>query len=83
MIPPVFVAAKNVKEVVEKFSIIKTLQAIQDADVVVMVLDAREGIVDQDLHLIGFVIDAGKALVLAINKWDGMDPTRRIWSRWI
>lgn len=68
---------KNVKEVVEKFSIIKTLQAIQDANVVVMVLDAREGIVDQDLHLIGFVIDAGKALVLAINKWDGMDPYQK------
>ncbi len=68
---------KNVREAVEKFSIIKTLQAIEDANVVVMVFDAREGIVEQDLHLIGFIIDAGKALVLAINKWDGMDPYQK------
>ena len=70
---------KNVKESVEKFSIIKTLQAIEDANVVVIVVDAREGIVDQDLHLIGFAMDAGRALVIAVNKWDGMseeDKTR-------
>jgi GTP-binding protein len=65
---------KNVSEVVEKFSIIKTLQAIDDAHVVILVIDAREGLVDQDLHLIGFVLDAGRSLVIAINKWDGMDP---------
>jgi GTP-binding protein len=63
---------KNVKEGVEKFSIIKTLQAIEDANVVVIVIDAREGVVEQDLHLIGFAMDAGRALVLAVNKWDGM-----------
>jgi GTP-binding protein len=63
---------KSVKEAVEKFSIIKTLQAIQDSNVVVIVIDAREGVVDQDLHLIGFAMDAGRALVLAVNKWDGM-----------
>ncbi|AZZ93311.1 MULTISPECIES: ribosome biogenesis GTPase Der [unclassified Hahella] len=63
---------KNVSEAVEKFSIVKTLQAIKDAHVVMLVLDAREGIVDQDLHLLGFAIEAGRALVLAINKWDGM-----------
>lgn len=63
---------KNVKEGVEKFSIIKTLQAIDDANVVVIVIDAREGVVDQDLHLIGFAMDAGRALILAVNKWDGM-----------
>ncbi|OZB20574.1 MAG: ribosome biogenesis GTPase Der [Marinobacter sp. 34-60-7] len=68
---------KNVKEVVEKFSIIKTLQAIDDAHVVILVIDAREGLVDQDLHLIGFVLDAGRSLVIAINKWDGMDPEDR------
>ncbi|PIE44322.1 MAG: ribosome biogenesis GTPase Der [Gammaproteobacteria bacterium] len=68
---------KNVKEAVEKFSIIKTLKAIDDANVVIMVFDARDGIVEQDLHLIGFVIDAGKALVLAVNKWDGMDTEQR------
>lgn len=60
---------KNVSEVVEKFSIIKTLQAIDDAHVVILVIDAREGLVDQDLHLIGFVLDAGRSLVIAINKW--------------
>jgi len=64
---------KNVKETVEKFSIIKTLKAIEDANVVILVIDAREGLVDQDLHLIGFVLDAGRALVVAVNKWDGMD----------
>lgn len=68
---------KNVREVVEKFSIIKTLQAIDDAHVVILVIDARDGLVDQDLHLIGFVLDAGRSLVIAINKWDGMDPEDR------
>ena len=68
---------KNVRETVEKFSIIKTLQAIDDAHVVILVIDAREGLVDQDLHLIGFVLDAGRSLVIAVNKWDGMDPEDR------
>lgn len=68
---------KNVREVVEKFSIIKALQAIDDAHVVILVIDAREGLVDQDLHLIGFVLDAGRSLVIAVNKWDGMDPDDR------
>ena len=68
---------KNVSEVVEKFSIIKTLKAIEDAHVVILVIDAREGLVDQDLHLIGFVLDAGRSLVIAVNKWDGMDPENR------
>lgn len=63
---------RSVTEVVEKFSIIKTLQAIKDAHVVILVVDAREGLVDQDLHLIGFVLDAGRSLVVAVNKWDGM-----------
>lgn len=68
---------KNVHEVVEKFSIIKTLQAIDDAHVVILVIDARDGLVDQDMHLMGFVLDAGRSLVIAINKWDGMDPVDR------
>jgi GTP-binding protein len=63
----------RVNEVIEKFSIIKTLQAIEDSHVVVMVLDAHENIADQDAHLLGLVLDAGRALVLAINKWDGLD----------
>ncbi len=57
---------------VEKFSIVKTLAAIDDAHVVVMLLDAQEGIVEQDLHLLGYVIEAGRALVIALNKWDGL-----------
>lgn len=67
----------RVDEGVEKFSVIKTLQAIKDAHVVVLVLDAREGIVDQDLHLLGFVLQSGRALVVAINKWDGMSDYDR------
>ena len=63
---------KNVKETVEKFSIVKTLQAIDDANVVVLLMDASEGVVDQDLHLMGQVIDSGRALVVALNKWDGL-----------
>jgi len=63
---------KNVADFVEKFSIIKTLQAIKDSNVVVVVLDAREGVVEQDLHLLGFALEAGRSLVIAVNKWDGM-----------
>ena len=62
----------RIEEAIEKFSVIKTLQAMRDAHVVVVVLDAREGIVEQDLHLIGFALQAGRSLVIAINKWDGM-----------
>ncbi len=64
---------KNVKLTVEKFSIVKTLQSIEDANVVVLLMDASEGIVDQDLHLMGHVIDSGRALVVALNKWDGLE----------
>ena len=62
---------------VEKFSVVKTLQAVKDANVVILVLDAREGIVEQDLHLLGLVLDSGRALVMALNKWDGMTPDER------
>ncbi len=62
----------KVHETVEKFSVIKTLQAMEDSNVVILVLDAREGIVEQDLHLLGFVLDSGRSLVIAVNKWDGM-----------
>jgi GTP-binding protein len=62
-------------EAIEKFSVIKTLQAIEDANVVVLVLDAQQEISDQDAHLAGFVLEAGRALVVAVNKWDGMDTT--------
>ena len=67
----------KVKEAVEKFSVIKTLQAIETAHVVVMVLDAREGITEQDAGLLGFVVDAGRALVVAVNKWDGLQQDQK------
>ncbi|MFK4753481.1 MULTISPECIES: ribosome biogenesis GTPase Der [Oceanospirillaceae] len=68
---------KNISEAAEKFSIIKTLQAIQDCHVCILVLDARTGIVEQDLHMLSFVLNAGRALVIAINKWDGMDADEK------
>ena len=64
---------KNVREIAEKFSIIKTLDAIKECHVAVMVLDARSGLVEQDLHLLDYVLTTGRALVLAINKWDGLE----------
>lgn len=68
---------KNVKETVEKFSIVKTLQAIEDANVVVLMCDASEGLVEQDLHLLGHTIEAGRALVIALNKWDGLEESHK------
>ena len=67
----------RVKESIEKFSVIKTLQAIAEAHVVIMVLDAHEGVSEQDATLLGFVLDAGRALVIAVNKWDGLQRDRR------
>lgn len=64
-------------ETIEKFSVVKSLTSIQDANVVVLVVDARDGIVEQDLHLLGYVLDAGRALVIALNKWDGMDQEQK------
>lgn len=64
---------KNVTDVVEKYSVIKTLRAIEDANVCLLIIDAREGITDQDLSLLGFILEAGRSLVLAVNKWDGLD----------
>ena len=64
---------KKVSDAVEKFSVVKTLQAIEEANVVLLCVDAREGIADQDLSLLGFVLNAGRSLVIAVNKWDGLD----------
>jgi len=64
---------KNVTDVVEKYSVIKTLRAIEDANVCLLIIDAREGITDQDLSLLGFILEAGRSLVIAVNKWDGLD----------
>ncbi|MDH3940643.1 MAG: ribosome biogenesis GTPase Der [Xanthomonadales bacterium] len=67
----------RVTEVVEKFSTIKALQAIERAHVVVLMLDANEGLTDQDTTLLGHVLTQGRALVIALNKWDGLDPDHR------
>ena len=71
----------NIEDAVEKFSVIKTLQAIEDANVVILVLDAREPITDQDAHIAGFILEAGRALVVAVNKWDGLKPEERDWTK--
>jgi GTP-binding protein len=67
----------KVVEAVEKFSVIKTLQAIEDANVAVLLLDASDGITEQDAHLAGYILDAGRALVVGVNKWDGLPTDRR------
>lgn len=71
----------RVSEAVEKFSIVKTMQAIEAAHVVIMIVDARDSITEQDAHLIGHVLDAGRALVLAVNKWDGLDGEQKTMIR--
>lgn len=67
----------KVFEAIEKFSVVKTLQAIEAANVVVLMVDASQDISDQDAHIAGFCCDAGRALVLAVNKWDAVDAYRR------
>ena len=68
----------KVFETVEKFSVIKTMQAIEDANVVILLLDAADGVSEQDAHLAGHVLEAGRALVVGINKWDAADAERRV-----
>lgn len=68
---------KKVAEKIEKFSVIKAIEAMQDAHVVVMLMDGSEGITDQDLTLLGLAIESGRGLVLAVNKWDGLDADQR------
>ncbi|MCG9782300.1 ribosome biogenesis GTPase Der [Vibrio brasiliensis] len=63
----------RINETVEKFSVVKTLKAVEDANVVMLVIDARENISDQDLSLLGFALNAGRSIVIAVNKWDGLD----------
>ena len=67
----------KVFETIEKFSVIKTLQAVEESNVVVLMVDASQDISDQDAHIAGFIIDAGRALVVAVNKWDAIDDYRR------
>jgi GTP-binding protein len=67
----------KVDETVEKFSVIKTLQSIEDANVVILVLDAQQEIAEQDAHIAGFILEAGRALVVAVNKWDSLGEATR------
>lgn len=67
----------RVEEGIEKFSIIKTLQAMEKAHVVIYLIDASEGVTDQDANLLGLVLDSGRGLIIGLNKWDGLDPNHR------
>jgi GTP-binding protein len=67
----------KVFETVEKFSVIKTLQAIEDAHVVILLVDARDEVTEQDAHIAGYIVEAGRALVVGVNKWDGISAERR------
>ena len=67
----------KVFEAIEKFSVVKTLQAIADANVVVLMIDATQGVSEQDAHIAGYVLDSGRAVVIAINKWDAIDSYQR------
>ena len=67
----------KVFEAIEKFSVVKTLQAIADANVVLLLLDATQGVTDQDAHIAGYILDSGRAVVLAVNKWDAIDDYQK------
>ncbi|MET0350578.1 MAG: ribosome biogenesis GTPase Der [Rhizobacter sp.] len=67
----------KVFEAIEKFSVVKTLQAIADANVVLLLLDATQGVSEQDAHIAGYVLESGRAVVLAVNKWDAIDDYQR------
>jgi len=67
----------KIAETIEKFSVIKSLQAIEKSNVVIYLIDAREGITDQDAHLLGLVLEAGRALIIGLNKWDGISADQK------
>ncbi|MES2510876.1 MAG: ribosome biogenesis GTPase Der [Pseudomonadota bacterium] len=67
----------KVFEAIEKFSVVKTLQAIEDSNVVLLLLDATQGVTDQDAHIAGYILESGRAVVLAVNKWDAVDSYQR------
>ncbi len=67
----------RVFEAIEKFSVVKTLQAIADANVVLLLLDATQGVTEQDAHIAGYILESGRAVVLAVNKWDAVDDYQR------
>ena len=74
-------AGPRMQRTVEKFSIVKTLAALERAEVAVVVVDAREGVVEQDLHVLDYAIDRGAGIVLAVNKWDGLDDDEKTRAR--
>ncbi|MCZ2495974.1 ribosome biogenesis GTPase Der [Xylophilus sp. Kf1] len=67
----------KVFEAIEKFSVVKTLQAIESANVVLLLIDATQGVTDQDAHIAGYILESGRAVVVAINKWDAVDAYQR------
>jgi len=67
----------KVFEAIEKFSVVKTLQAIESANVVLLLLDATQGVTDQDAHIAGYILESGRAVVIAVNKWDAVDEYER------
>ncbi len=71
----------RVFEAIEKFSVIKTIQAIEEANVAILVVDAQEGITEQDAHVAAYILDTGRALVVGINKWDGLKDEERDWIK--
>jgi len=68
----------KISETIEKFSVIKSLQAIEKSNVVIYLIDAQEGITDQDAHLLGLVLEAGRALIIGLNKWDGITAEQKV-----
>jgi GTP-binding protein len=71
----------KVFEAIEKFSVVKTMQAIEEANVAILVVDAQDGITEQDAHVSAYILDSGRALVVAVNKWDGLEEDRREWIK--
>jgi GTP-binding protein len=67
----------QVFEAIEKFSVVKTLQAIESASVVLLLIDATQGVTDQDAHIAGYILESGRAVVIAVNKWDAVDEYQR------
>ncbi len=71
----------RVFEAIEKFSVVKTMQSIEECNVAILVVDAQEGITEQDAHVAAYILDSGRALVVAINKWDGLKDDERDWVK--
>lgn len=72
---------KNIKESIEKFSIVKAIEAMEDSHVVILLIDGSEGLTDQDLTLLGLAIESGRGLIIAVNKWDNLSKDQRDWVK--